>query len=126
MRAREAATRQQLASSLQKTAETSLPLPTIAHEIHLPATPAERDRIADNVILLVTRCGGSAAKAPADDNGVTLVIDVPSSRADEFYRSLAPLAPADYTPPATEKSAGADKRTILQVRIGDAAPSPTG
>jgi hypothetical protein len=125
IRAREAATRQQLAASLQKTAETSLPLPTIAQEIHLPAAAAERDRIADNVILLATQCGGSAAKAPPDDKGLTLVVDVPSTRADEFFRSLAPLATADYSPPAAEKSAGPDKRTILQVRIGDPAPSPT-
>jgi anti-sigma factor RsiW len=125
MRAREAATRQQLAASLQKTAETSLPLPTIAREIHLPAAGADQGRIADNVMLLAYQCGGSAAKAPPDAKGATVVVDLPSNRVDEFYRSLAPLAPADYTPPPTEKSGDPNKRTILQVRIGEPAPSPT-
>jgi hypothetical protein len=124
LRAREAATRQQLASSLQKTAESSMPLPTIADEIHLAAGPDERQRIANNIILLAQQCGGSAAKAPADDKGITVVVDLPSLRADEFRRALAPLAPADYSP-RPEQSPSAEKRTILQVRIGDPPASPT-
>jgi hypothetical protein len=126
LRARETAMRQQLASSLQKTAETSLPLPTIADEVQLPAAIAERDRIADNIITLAKQSGGSAVKAPPNDNGtITVVVDLPANRADEFRRSLAPLAPADYSPAPAEKSAPPEKRTIMQVRIGDPLPSPT-
>ena len=121
----EAATRQQLTDSLQKTAETSMPLPTIGEDIHLPAPAEERARIADSVILLATQAGGSAAKAPPDDQRITVVIDVPSDRADEFRRSLAPLAPPEYSPPPADKSASPDKRAILQVRIGEPLPSPT-
>jgi len=124
LRAREEATRQQLASSLQKTAETSMPLPTIGTEIHLPATIAERDHIADNVVQLAQQAGGSAAKAPPDDKGLTVVVDLPSTRADEFRRSLTPLAPPEYSP-APEPSPSAEKRAILQVRVGDLASSPT-
>src|SRR3954454_5698644 len=123
LRAREEATRQQLAASLQKTAETSMPLPTIGNEIVLPATLAERDRIANNVVQLAQQAGGSAARAQPDDNGVTIVIDLPSTRADEFRRSLAPLAPPEYSPPP-EPSPSADKRSILQVRVGDALSAP--
>ncbi len=125
LRAVEAATRKQLESSLQKSAETALPAPTIGDEIRLPAPAAERDAIANNIILLANRCGGSAAKAPPDDTGINVVVDVPSDRADEFRRSLAPLAPADYSPPPVEKSAASGKHTIMQVRIGDPSPSPT-
>lgn len=125
IRAREAATRQQLEASLQKTAESSLPLPTIGDEIRLPASIAERERVAANVLLLAQQCGGSAAKAPQDDKSIVVVVDLPSTRADEFRRALAPLAPPDYSP-RPEPSPSADKRTILQVRIADAvAPSPT-
>jgi len=123
LRAREAETRQQLASSLQKTAETSMPLPTIGNEIHLPAAAGERERIAGNIILLAHQCGGSAAKAPPDDKGLTVVVDLPSLRADEFRRSLATLAPSEYSP-LPEPSPSAEKRTILQVRIGDPPTSP--
>jgi len=124
LRAREEAMRRQLTSSLQKSADSSLPLPTIGDEIHLPATATERDRIADNVIQLAQQAGGSAAKAPPDEKGVTIVIDLPSTRADEFRHSLAPLAPPDYSP-RPEPSPSADKRSILQVRVGDSASSPT-
>ena len=101
-----------------------MPLPTIAGDIHLPAANTERDRIAENIIVLAKQCGGSAAKAPPDDKGLTVVVDVPSNRADEFRRSLAPLAPADYSAPPAEKSGPPEKRTIMQVRIGDPLPTP--
>ncbi len=123
MRAREAATRKQLEASLQKTAESSLPLPTIGDEIRLSAATTERERVAENVIALAKQSGGSAAKAPPDEKSIVVVVDVPSMRADEFRRALAPLAPPDYSP-RPEPSPSADKRTILQVRIGDALSSP--
>jgi anti-sigma factor RsiW len=122
--AREEATRQQLSQSLQKTAETSLPLPTIGDEIHLPTPAADVARVADGVVALAQQAGGSAAKTPPDAKGITVVVDLPSTRADEFRRSLRPLAAVDYSP-APEPSPAADKRTILQVRVGDPAPSPT-
>ncbi len=124
-RDREAATRQQLTESLQRTANVALPLPTIGDDIHLPAPAEERERIADSVILLATQAGGSAAKAPPDDQRITVVIDVPSDRADEFRRSLAPLAAPEYSPPPADQSASPDKRAIMQVRIGEPLPSPT-
>ncbi|MEY2574608.1 MAG: hypothetical protein QOF80_95 [Verrucomicrobiota bacterium] len=123
VRAREAATRQQLEASLQRTAETSLPLPTIGDEIRLSAAAAERDRVADNVIALAKQSGGTAAKALPDEKSIVVVVDLPSMRADEFRRALAPLASPDYSP-RPEPSPSSDKRTILQVRIGDAPSSP--
>jgi anti-sigma factor RsiW len=119
----EAATRKQLEASLQKAAENSLPAPTIAEEIHLPAPAGERDAIANHVITLAGQAGGSAAKAPPDDNGINVVVDLPSERADEFRRSLTPLAPADYLPAPTEKPAAPGKHTIMQVRVGDRSPA---
>jgi hypothetical protein len=101
-----------------------MPLPTIGNEIVLPAATTERDRIADHVVQLAQQAGGSAAKAQPDAKGVTIVIDLPSTRADEFRRSLAPLAPPEYSPPP-EPSPSADKRSILQVRVGDSLSSPT-
>jgi plasmid stabilization system protein ParE len=123
LRAREEATRQQLSESLQKTAATSLPLPTIGDEIHLPTLATDVARVADGVVALAEQAGGSAAKTPPDTKGITVVVDLPSNRADDFRRSLRPLAPVDYAP-APEPSPSADKRTILQVRVGELAPSP--
>ena len=124
-RTMEAATRKQLESSLQDTANTTFPTPTIAEEIYLPAPTAERDALANHVISLATQAGGSAAKAPPDEKGISVVVDVPTERADEFRRSLAPLAPADYSPAALSKPASPGQHTILQVRVGDRSPAPT-
>ena len=122
LRARELAMRQQLAASLQKTVETNMPAPTLSTEIRLPAPAAERDKLADNVVLLATQSGGSAVKAPADDKGINLIAEIPANREDEFRRALALLAPASFslspTPTATP-GVTTDKRTIIQVRIGD-------
>jgi len=122
LRARELAMRQQLAASLQKTIDTTMPTTTLSAEIHLPARPEERSKVADNVILLATQSGGSAVKAPPDDEGITVVAEIPANREEEFRRSLALLAPSQLslspTPTATA-AAATDKRTIIQVRVGD-------
>jgi hypothetical protein len=124
-RAVEAATRKQLESSLQKSADTTFPAPAIAEEIQLPAPAPERNALADHVISLAKQAGGSAEKAPPDEKGINVVIDLPSERAAEFRRSLAPLAPADYSPATTDKPASPGQHTIMQVRVGDRSPAPT-
>ena len=123
LRARELAIRQQLTASLQKTAESALPAPTLANEIFLSAPANEREAMADNVVLLATQCGGSAAKAPPDDEGITVLADLPASREDEFRRALAPLAQTELSSPAprTETPATIQQRINIYVRITQAA-----
>jgi hypothetical protein len=126
LRARELAIRQQLTASLQKTAETALPAPTLAsEEIHLFAPAGEHETLANNVVLLATQCGGSAAKAPPDDKGTTVLADIPASREDEFRKAIAPLAPTDFSSPTprAEKPV-ARERINIYVRITRPAPSP--
>lgn len=126
LRARELAIRQQLTASLQKTAETSLPAPTLAaDEIHLTASANEREGIANNVVMLATQYGGSAAKAPADDTGITVLAVLPASREDEFRRALAPLAPADFSSPRPRKEKPTNKQRVnIYVRITQALRPP--
>jgi hypothetical protein len=124
LRARELAMRQQLTASLQKTAETALPAPTLgADEIHLSAPATEHEALANNVVMLASQCGGSAAKAPPDDAGITVLADLPANREDEFRQALAPLAQTDFSSPAPrrEKAAGRERINIY-VRITQAVP----
>jgi anti-sigma factor RsiW len=125
LRARELAARQQLTASLRKTAETALPPPTLeANEIHLTAPANDREALANNVVMLATQCGGSAVKAPPDDNGITVLADLPASREDDFRRALAPLAQADFSSPTPrkEKPIG-QERVNIYVRIAQASQS---
>ena len=126
LRARELAMRQQLTASLQKAAETALPPPTFAtDEIHLVASMSEREALANNVVMLANQCGGSAAKAPPDEAGITILADLPAIRADEFRQALAPLAQADFSSPMprTEKPT-ANERVNIYVRITQALRPP--
>lgn len=126
VRARELAMREQLIASLQKTAETALPAPAFAtEEIHLTALVSEQQTLADNVVLLAGQCGGSAAKAPPDDAGITVLADLPASREEEFRQALAPLAPADFSSPKPRKETPAPTDRInIYVRITQPLPSP--
>jgi hypothetical protein len=126
LRSRELAIRQQLTASLQRTAESALPAPTLAtEEIHLLAPAIEHEKLADNVVMLAKQCGGSAAKAPPDDKGVTVLADIPASREDEFRQAVAPLAATEFSSPTprVEKPA-ARERVNIYVRITQASPTP--
>jgi len=125
LRARELAMRQQLTASLQKTAETALPAPTLeADEIFLSAPANEREALANNVVMLATQSGGSAAKAPPDDAGITVLAEIPASRENEFRQALAPLAQTDFSSPTPRKESPAAREKVnIYVRITQ-APRP--
>lgn len=127
LRAKELAIRQQLTASLQKTAETAIPPPTLpADEIHLFAPTGEHETLANNVVLLATQCGGSAAKAPPDDKGTTVLADIPASREDEFRKAVAPLASTDFSSPTPRAEHPVTRDRInIYVRITQPAPSPS-
>lgn len=117
--AHELAIRQQLQASLNATAQTALPAPSFAAaEIHLTAPRTEWESIAVKVIAAAESCGGSAAKGLPDDAAVSVVVDVPAARENEFRRMLGapPTATADLT------TAGPNDRMIVQVRIAETAP----
>lgn len=118
IRAKDRAIRQQLASSLQQTAETVLPAPRIANEIVLHAAAAERDALADKVVTAATIAGGSAAKALPDDKSIAIIADIPTTREQDFRRALAALGADKLSVQNSEARAGAD-RTLIEVRIVD-------
>jgi hypothetical protein len=126
LRARELAIRHQLTASLQMTAENALPPPTLeANEIRLIASANDREALASNVVMLATQCGGSAAKAPPDDTGLTVLANLPASREDEFRRALAPLAQSDFSSPTPRKEKpAAQERVNIYVRITQASQPP--
>ena len=125
--AKELALRQQLKASLQKTAETALPIPTLAtDEVRLIASATEREALADNVVMLASQHGGTATKAPPDAEGITVLADLPTIRAEEFRQALAPLAQSSFsTPTPRSASQTVGERVHVYVRITQESPSPT-
>lgn len=116
---RERALRQELSASLQKTAETALPLPTLAtHEIRLVASEKEQDTMANNVVMLAQQSGGSATKAPPDESGITVLAELPGDRVEEFRKALAPIAQADFSSSvAKNEKLGPNDKVNIYVRI---------
>jgi hypothetical protein len=91
----------------------------------LVASANEREALANNIVMLANQCGGSAAKAPADDAGITVLADLPAIREDEFRRAIAPFAPADFSSPTPRKETpAANERVNIYVRITQALRSP--
>ncbi len=124
---KELAIRQQIAASLEKTAEAAIPAPNIeVSEVRIPASPNEWGTMAENVITLAGHAGGTATKAPPDDTGVTVLVELQADRADEFRQSLAPLAQTNFSPaPRPKENNSADKKVNIYVRITQASPAPT-
>jgi hypothetical protein len=76
-----------------------------------------------------TAFGGSAAKGLPEDNMMTVMADIPSSRDAEFRRVLTSAAAMSPMPAIGPGSTGGpvaagdeNQRTIVQVRIAEAAP----
>lgn len=126
--AKEAALHAQVESSVKNAAERNMTTPTLGgDEIQLFTRLSEQDSLANNIVLLATQCGGSAAKAPPDAGGLTVLAQIPIAREMEFRRAVAPLAHADIPTPAptTEKAAGPDEKKNIYVRITEAQTSPS-
>jgi hypothetical protein len=127
---KEAQIRQQLAASLGAAAENAMPAPTFtADEIRVTAPRDQWEHIASRVMAGATAFGGSAARGLPEENQMVVIADVPSSRDAEFRRVLTSAAAMSPMPAVGPGSTGGpvnagdeNKRTIVQVRIAEAAP----
>jgi anti-sigma factor RsiW len=114
---REKAIREQLSASLDAAAQSALPPPTFAAtDIQLTAPKPEWEGMVTKVISAAEQCGGSAARGLPDDAAAVVVVDVPADREADFRRMIS-------APPgaATDTSAKPNDRSIVQVRIVEAA-----
>jgi len=108
--------REQIAKSIQRAAATLTPAPLGVSEITIPAENGKLDAVADEVVAIVSRFGGSATKGVPDAGRISILVDVPANRESEFRNAVAAMGgekPAtrrepgtvspESTPPATEK-----------------------
>ena len=126
---REAEIRKQLEASLGAAAQNQMPAPSFVEgEVKLTAPRAQWEHMADRIVNAATAFGGSAAKGLPDEQLMTVMVEIPSSRDAEFRRALtsaAGITPMPAFAPAVKSdglgSDSKDERTILQVRIAEAA-----
>jgi hypothetical protein len=87
------------------------------------------DSVANEVVAIAGRLGGSATKGLQDSNRLSVLVDVPSNREQEFRAQVASIAKempassasaiatADKPTPATEvtSATGEKKSFIVQI-----------
>lgn len=125
---KEASIREQLVASLGAAAQNAMPPPSFAaEEINLTAPRAEWDTMADKIVAGATAFGGSAAKGLPDENMLTVIVDIPSSRDAEFRQAITSavkispmpaIAPGPKQETSTESNEK-NERTIVQIRISE-------
>ncbi len=125
--AKEAGIRKQLETSLGNVAKNGLPPPSfVAQDIQLTAPRAEWPQVAERVTAAATAFGGSAAKGLPAEEAMTVVVDIPTQREKEFRETVVSAAaiapmPAVGSGTATAPAPSPNERTIVQVRIAEAA-----
>ena len=122
----EAQMREQIAKSIERAA-TLTPAPNAlgVSEITIPAENGKLDAVADEVVAIVSRLGGSATKGVPDASRVSILVDVPTNRESDFRNAIASIGGATSdampltkepgsTPPATTSpSAKAEKKSFV-------------
>lgn len=133
--------REQIAKSLEHAAATFTPAPLGVSEVMVPAAAGKLEPLADEVVAIASRLGGSATKGLPDQSRLTVLVDVPSSREPEFRTAISsivgeappgssasPKATADKPTPATAEAPGstppatATEKKSFVVRVVEAAP----
>jgi hypothetical protein len=101
----EAQTREQIMKSLEHAATTALtPPPFGVSEITISAAQGRLNAVADEVVALTGRLGGSATKGFPDEHRIGVLVDLPSNRESEFRAAIASIA---MTGPGSSASAKA-------------------
>jgi hypothetical protein len=107
----EAQTREQIMKSLERAATTALtPPPFGVSEITISAAQGQLNAVADEVVTLAARLGGSATKGLPDEHRIGVLVDLPSNRESEFRAAIASVGGAQPGPSASAR-ATADKTT---------------
>jgi hypothetical protein len=127
----EAQMREQIAKSIERAAATFTPTPNVlgVSEITIPAATGKVAAVADEVVTIASRFGGSATKGLQDRNRLSVLVDVPSNREQEFRAAVDSIigkrpestTPATVTTPATATAGTAEKKSFV-VQILEARP----
>lgn len=125
--------REQIANSLEHAAATFTPAPLGVVEITIPAASGKLETVADEVVTIAMRFGGSATKGLSDNGRLSVLIDLPATREPEFRAAISSMigqapsgstTPAPGTPePGSTIPAAAEKKSfvvqIVQANAGD-------
>src|SRR5947207_6876598 len=83
--------REQITKSIERAAATLTPTPNALGitEITIPAATGKLDAVADEVVTIASRFGGSATKALPGRGRLRVLVHVPAKREAEFRAAIA-------------------------------------
>ena len=121
----EAQAREQIRKSLQQAAATALtPSPSLGvSEITISAAQGRLDIVANEVVALAGKLGGSATKGLPDEHRIGLLVDIPSNRESEFRAAIGsvvaekpiPATTGRETPGPTTPATAEKKSFVVQI-----------
>ena len=129
----EAQMREQIAKSIERAAATLTPAPNAlgVGEITIRAETGKVDAVANQVVAISSRLGGSATKGLQDRNRLTILIGVPANREQEFRTAIGSIGGAssspitaqgpESSPPATASPPGTAEKKSFVVQIVERA-----
>ncbi len=116
----EAQMREQIAKSIERaTALTPAPNVLGVTEITIPAAAGKTDSVANEVVTIAGRLGGSATKGLQDNNRLTVLVDIPSNSETQFRAEIASISGNTPGPrptaTGTALATGEKKSFIVQI-----------
>ena len=115
--------REQVAKSLEHAAATFTPAPLGVGEIMVPAATGKLETVADQVVTIATRSGGSATKGLADQGRLSVLVDLPSSREPEFRAAISLIAGAAETGASPAPSGAPGSSAFAEATADKATPA---
>lgn len=118
-------TRDQIKKSLEQAAVSALaPIPSLGvTQLTIPAAAGRLNSVADEIVALAGRFGGSGTKGIPDQNRVTVLVDLPADREPDFRSALSTISggAAPSPSPAASPAPPSEKRSYV-IEIAEAPP----
>jgi hypothetical protein len=117
--------RQQIAKSIERAAAALTPAPDAlgVSEITIPAATGKLDAVADEVVMIASRFGGSATKGLPDGGRLTVFVDLPSNRESEFRTAIASSTGEKPESSASAEAVAGKPASAAAQQSGSAVPA---
>jgi hypothetical protein len=115
--------RQQIANSLEHAAAAFTPAPLGVSEIMVPAATGKLETVADEVVTIASRLGGSAAKGLPDRARLSVLVDLPSNREPEFRAAISSISGATETAASPSTSGAPGSSAFAEATADKTTPA---
>jgi hypothetical protein len=118
--------REQIAKSLEQAAATFTPAPLGVNEIMVPAASGKLGAVADEVVTIASRLGGSATKGLPDQGRLSVLVDLPSNRELEFRAAISSISGATETAASPPTVGGPRSSAFAEATADKTTPATAG